>query len=129
MSLTHRSPTARQDDEEFLLHDLRVDVLSSGDGRPMVCDHTEGDHFLVHDDDLVSFPTGRPFPLFPLAALLPLLAAKTRPLQRNDWMTTDTDIACPDPLCGGVFRITQGPARTYRHSEQSAVELTPTPAT
>jgi uncharacterized repeat protein (TIGR04076 family) len=110
-------------DDEFPLFDLRVDVLRASDGRPMVCRHDEGDYFTVTNDDLLSFPTGKPFPIFPLAALLPLLAAKSRELHPNDWMATDTDIACPDPNCGGVFRISQGSRHTYRHSEQTLVQL------
>jgi uncharacterized repeat protein (TIGR04076 family) len=109
--------------DEFPLYDLRVEVRAAEDGRPMVCKHQVGDFFTVTDDDLISFPPGVSFPLFPLAALLPLLAAKTRELHPNDWMTTDTDIACPDPHCGGIFRISQETRRIYRHSEQTRVPL------
>jgi uncharacterized repeat protein (TIGR04076 family) len=110
--------------DAYQLHDLRVEVLQATDGRPMVCRHAVGDYFTVSDDDLITFPSGQPFPLYPLAALLPLLAAKSRKLHPNDWMSTDTDIACPDPFCGGIFRITQGELRTYRHSEQTLAPLT-----
>jgi uncharacterized repeat protein (TIGR04076 family) len=109
--------------DEFPLYDLRVEVMAAGDGRPMVCRHQVGDFFTVTDDDLITFPPGVSFPLFPLAALLPLLAAKSRELHPNDWMATDTDIACPDPHCGGIFRVTQQERRIYRHSEQSLVPL------
>jgi uncharacterized repeat protein (TIGR04076 family) len=115
------SDTAGSD--EFPLYDLRVEVRAADDGRPMVCQHRVGDFFTVTDDDLITFPPGVSFPLFPLAALLPLLAVKTRELHPNDWMTTDTDIACPDPNCGGIFRITQESRRIYRHSEQTLVPL------
>lgn len=111
--------------DEFPLYDLRVEVLRAKDGRPMVCRHKLGDYFTVTEDDLVTFPPGVSFPIFPLAALLPLLAAKTRELHPNDWMATDTDIACPDPNCGGLFRITQEARRIYRHSEQTLVPLNP----
>lgn len=110
--------------DEFPLYDLRVEVVEPRDGRPMVCRHNPGDYFTVTDDDLITFPPGVSFPLFALAALLPLLAAKTRELHPNDWMATDTDIACPDPHCGGLFRITQGARRIYRHSEQTLVPIT-----
>lgn len=108
-------------DDEYYLYDLKIEVLSAGDGRPMVCRHAEGDSFTLTDDDLLTFPAGMSFPIYPLAALIPILSAKTRELHPNDWMSTDTDIACPDPLCGGLFRITRGERRTYRNSEQSAV--------
>lgn len=110
-------------EDEFQLYDLRVEVEASGDGKPMVCRHNVGDHFTLTDDDLISIPPGISFPLYPLAAILPLLPAKQRQLSPNDWMATDAVIACPDPNCGGRFRITRGDLRTYRHSEQTLVGL------
>ena len=106
-------------DDEFQLYDLRVEVLASADGRPLVCKHRVGDYFTLTDDDLITFPPGVRFPIYPLAALLPLLTAKQRAFNRNDWMYTDSVIACPDPYCGGRFRISRGELRTYRHSEQT----------
>ena len=64
--------------------------------RPMVCSHHAGDWFAVEGENL-RFPDGQAFSLYALAALLPLLPAKQRVTDDNDWMTTDTDIACPDP--------------------------------
>jgi hypothetical protein len=40
-------------------------------------------------------------------------------------MTTDTDIACPDPNCGARFRITRTGTRTFRHRDVTAVPLPP----
>ena len=108
-------------DDEFQLYDLRVEVESSNDGKPMVCRHNVGDYFTLTDDDLIAIPAGISFPLYPLAAILPLLPAKQRMLNPNDWMATDAVIACPDPNCGGRFRISRGELRTYRHSEQTVV--------
>ena len=110
-------------DDEYELYDLKVEVVASGDGKPMVCRHVVGSYFTVTDDDLIEFPPGVRFPLYALAAILPLLPAKQRETHRNDWMTTDAIIACPDPNCGGRFRITRGAKRTYRHSEQTVVPL------
>ncbi len=108
-------------DDEYQLYDLKVEVFQSDEGKPMVCRHNVGDSFTLTDDDLISFPPGVKFPLYPMAAILPLLPAKQRPLDANDWMATDAIIACPDPNCGGRFRITRGTLRTYRHSEQTVV--------
>ncbi len=107
--------------DEFELFDLRVEVVE-GD-RPMVCNHAAGDFFTVHGENL-EFPPGQTFPLYPLAALLPLLPAKQRPTDTNDWMTTDAEVACPDPLCGARFRITRTGTSVFRHSE---VTRTPGP--
>ena len=72
----------------------------------MVCSHRAGDSFEVQGENL-RFPDGQAFSMYALAALLPLLPAKQRVTHDNDWMTTDTDIACPDPHCGARFRITR----------------------
>ena len=109
-------------DDRFELYDLKVEVLA-GD-RPMVCDHREGEYFHVIGE-LIVFPkcSRRAFPMYPLAALLPLLPAKQRPTDANDWMTTDAVVACPDPHCGGRFRITRLGKRSFRHAETTAVPL------
>ena len=110
--------TAR--DDTFQLYDLRVEVVATD--RPMVCSHRAGDHFDVHGENL-RLPDGGAFSIYALAALLPLLPAKQRPTHPHDWMTTDADVACPDPLCGARFRITRGPLRTFRHADVTAVPL------
>lgn len=106
--------------DEFTLYDLRVEVIE-GD-QPMVCNHAAGDYFELSGENL-SFPPGQTFPLYPLAALLPLLPAKQRETHPHDWMTTDMDIACPDPLCGARFRIMRTGRTTFRHSEVTRVPL------
>ncbi len=106
--------------DEFELYDLRVEVIA-GD-RPMVCNHSVGDHFDLSGENL-SFPPGQTFPLYPLAALLPLLPAKQRETAPTDWMTTDMEVACPDPLCGGRFRITRTGKTVFRHGEVTRVPL------
>ncbi len=109
-------------DDEFTLWDLRVEVVE-GDA-PMVCNHQPGDYFELSGEN-VSFPEGQTFPLYPLASLLVFLPAKQRETHPNDWMTTDVEIACPDPLCGGRFRITRTGKSTFRHSEVTRVPLPP----
>ena len=54
---------------------------------------------------------------------LPLLPAKQRLLQSNDWMSTDTRVVCPDPLCGTVMRIDRTERRVLHHGDVSAVPL------
>jgi uncharacterized repeat protein (TIGR04076 family) len=109
-------------DDSFELYDLRVEVIATE--RPMVCSHNAGDWFEVRGENL-TLPPGQAFSIYALAALLPLLPAKQRVTHANDWMTTDTDIACPDPNCGARFRITRVGKRTFRHSEVTAVLLPP----
>ena len=112
--------TGSAPDDSFTLFDLRVEVIATD--RPMVCNHPAGDWFTLVGETL-RFPTGQGFPLYPLAALLPLLPAKQRPTHPNDWMTTDADIACPDPHCGGRFRITRTGTTSFRHTDVTLVPL------
>jgi uncharacterized repeat protein (TIGR04076 family) len=109
-------------DDSFTLYDLRIEVV--GSEKPMICNHQVGDYFELSGENL-RFPSGQTFPLYPLAGLLPILPAKQRMTDPNDWMTTDTDVACPDPNCGGVFRITRTGTRTFRHGEVTIVPLPP----
>ena len=103
-------------DDEFPLYDLRVEVVQNR-GR-MMCHEQIGDYFEVVGGR-IALPAGQGFPIFALGALLPLLAAKQRETHPNDWITTDSDIACPDIHCGAVFRISRTGRRTFRHSEES----------
>lgn len=109
--------------DTFTLYDLRVDVVATE--RPMVCNHPAGAWFELHGENL-RFPAGQSFPLYPLAALLPILPAKQRMTHPADWMTTDAEIACPDPHCGGRFRITRTGTRTFRHADVTVVPMAPT---
>lgn len=106
--------------DAFTLHDLRVEVVATG--KPMVCNHAAGDFFELSGENL-SLPPGQSFPIYPLAALLPLLPAKQRSSEANDWITTDALIACPDPNCGGQFRIVRTRRRTFRHGVVTRVPL------
>ena len=107
-------------DDAFELYDLKVEVVATE--RPMVCGHRPGDYFLVQGEDLV-FPEANRFSMYALSALLPLLPAKQRPLQGNDWMLSDSLIACPDPNCGARFRITRQGKRLFSHGECTVVPL------
>jgi len=107
-------------DDRFELYDLKVEVL--GSDKPMVCSHKEGDAFYVIGENLV-FPEGGSFSMYALSALLPMLPAKQRELHKNDWMLSDSVIACPDPNCGARFRISRIGRQEFSHSEGTAVPL------
>jgi len=107
-------------DDEFQLWDLRVEVV--GEQEKMVCSHSVGDYFDVVGENIV-MPEDRAFSMYALSAILPLLPAKQRITHDNDWMTTDAEIACPDPYCGARFRITRTGKRTFRHSDTTVVPL------
>ena len=108
----------------FYLYDLQVETIRGE--KDFVCSHEEGVNFRIEGENLV-FPKESRFSLYALAAILPLVPAKQRETAENDWMTTDTDIACPDPNCGARFRITRIAKREFCHSECTVVPLTPKP--
>lgn len=110
----------KSNDDSFFLYDLKVEVIK-GKGK-MICNHKVGDYFELSGENL-SIPNGKTFSIYALAALLPLLPAKQRETHKNDWMTTDNIIACPDPHCAGRFKITRTQKRTFKHSDVSAVSL------
>ncbi len=103
-----------KDPDSFTLYDLKVEVVASE--KPMVCSHKEGDYFLVIGENLV-FQETHSFSMYALSAILPLLPAKQRELNENDWMLSDDMIACPDPNCGAKFKITRIGKRTFSHGE------------
>lgn len=109
------------DPGDFWLYDLQVETVI-GDRAP-VCRHVEGENFRV-EGELLIFENEQRVSMYALAALLPLLPAKQRPTQVQDWMTTDAEIACPDPNCGGRFRITRGEKRWFRHAETTGLPET-----
>ena len=106
--------------DKFELWDLKVEV--TGDPTAMVCSHTPGDSFEVKGENLVFSGTSS-FSLYAMSAILPLLPAKQRMTHEPDWMTTDAEIACPDPNCAARFRITRTGKSTFRHSETTVVPL------
>ncbi|MEM0949790.1 MAG: TIGR04076 family protein [Pseudomonadota bacterium] len=97
----------------FWLYDLEVETVL--DGRTPVCRHIEGERFRV-EGELLVFEPGTKVSMYALAALLPLLPAKQRATDPEDWMSTDAEIACPDPHCGGRFRVRRLAKRWFSHS-------------
>ena len=108
-------------DDGFELYDLRVEVVAPPGAR-LYCNARIGDHFELRGE-MLHMPPGQGFSIYSLAALLPLLPAKQRMTDPNDWMTTDSEVACPDPNCPSRFRITRIGKRRFSHAETTAVPL------
>lgn len=111
------SPT----DDMFELFDLRVDVVIPENGA-VYCGAKPGDYFELRGE-MLHLPAGQGISIYSLASVLPLLAAKQRPAHAHDWMTTDSDIACPDPNCSTRLRITRTGLRRFSHAATTAVPL------
>lgn len=99
-------------DGTFRLSDVRVTVEAI-EGRA-VCGLAVGDYFEVTESSRVRIPEGRHFCLYAMAAVLPLLPAKMRALDPNDWMAHDSLVACPDPEERLIMRIERIGDRTLR---------------
>lgn len=97
----------------FWLYDLKVETVL--DGRSPVCRHVEGESFRVEGETLI-FDGSQRVSMYALAALLPLLPVKQRMTDPDDWVSTDAEVACPDPHCGGRFRIIRGRKRWFSHA-------------
>ncbi len=101
--------------DKFELYDLRVTVEHI-EGRS-VCGLKPGDYFELIDSSRVRIPDGKHFCLYALQAVIPLLPAKQRMLDENDWMERDTFVTCPDPDERLVMRIDRIGRKTLRTGE------------
>ncbi|KAI0755419.1 hypothetical protein BC629DRAFT_1173964 [Irpex lacteus] len=108
-------------DDTFQLYDLRVEVICPPGAR-ILCGAKPGDYFTL-EGEMLYLPPGQGFSIYSLGAVLPLLAAKQRVTHANDWMTTDAEIACPDPHCPSRLKIVRTGMRTFSHGEVTAVPL------
>ena len=95
---------------EFELYDLRVTVTAI-EGRA-VCGLEVGDYFELTESARLRIPPGKHFCIYALGAVLPLLAAKQRELDSNDWLAQDSVAACPDVDERLIMRIERIRKRT-----------------
>ena len=114
-----------RDEAGFELYDLRVEVVGPPD-RTIYCGARLGDYFELHGE-MLKLPAGQGFSIYSLAALMPLLPAKQRVTDPNDWMSSDAEVACPDPHCPTRFRITRTGRRYFRRADTTAVPLPEAP--
>ncbi|OHF01954.1 hypothetical protein CORC01_02832 [Colletotrichum orchidophilum] len=115
------STSAPSPEDAFELFDLRVEVVCPP-GKRILCGAKEGDYFTLKGE-MLYLPPEQGISIYSLSSVLPLLAAKQRVTSKNDWMTTDALIACPDPCCPSQLKIVREGIRTFRHSETTAVPL------
>jgi uncharacterized repeat protein (TIGR04076 family) len=99
----------------FELAKLRVTVKAI-EGRS-VCGLKVGDYFEVSGSNRITIPDGKHFCLYALAAVIPLLPAKMRALDPNDWMAQDSLVCCPDPEERLVMKIERVGLERLRASE------------
>jgi uncharacterized repeat protein (TIGR04076 family) len=103
----------------FKLYDLRVEIVKVKAGLEAICNHHLGDYFEVSGENL-SIPAGKTFSMYALAAVLPLLPAKQRVTDENDWMSMDDLVMCPDPNCEAVMKVTRTGVREFKTEDVTA---------
>ncbi|KIJ65101.1 hypothetical protein HYDPIDRAFT_88790 [Hydnomerulius pinastri MD-312] len=113
--------TLGQSDDSFQLYDLRVEVICPPNER-ILCGARPGDFFTLQGE-MLYLPPEQGFSIYSLGVVMPLLAAKQRVTHPNDWMSTDAEIACPDPNCKSRLKIIRTRLRTFSHSEVTVVPL------
>jgi len=99
----------------FQLYNLRITV-DSIEGRS-VCGLEVGDYFEVLESSKLKIPDGKHFCIYALGAVLPLLTAKQRQMEENDWLEQDTLVCCPDPEERLIMRIERTARRTLNSEE------------
>lgn len=100
---------------DFELYDLRVTVEAI-EGRS-VCGLQVGDYFELTDSSRLRIPAGKHFCIYALSSVLPLLAAKQRPLHAHDWLERDALVACPDPEERLIMRVERIARKTLNSDE------------
>jgi len=107
--------------DTFSLYDLKVEVVCP-EGERILCGAKAGDYFTL-EGEMLRLPPGQGISIYSLGAVLPLLAAKQRMTHKNDWMSTDALIACPDPSCPSKLKIMRTGLRSFSHAETTVVGL------
>jgi uncharacterized repeat protein (TIGR04076 family) len=123
--LTAQNGPGAAGEATFSLYDLRVEVIHDGDS-PIYCGAKVSDYFELRGE-MLYLPPGQGFSIYSLGALLPLLAAKQRVTDPHDWMSSDAEVACPDPHCKTRFRIIRQGLRLFRRADTTAVPLSSDP--
>ena len=100
---------------EFKIYDIRVTVVSI-EGRS-VCGLEVGDYFEVVESSKLIIPDGKFFCIYALSAVLPLIPAKQRQLDFDDWLERDVCVSCPDPDERLIMRIERIRNRTMNSDE------------
>src|SRR5271154_1128585 len=113
------------EEDRFELWDLRVEAIVPA-GAKAYCGARDGDYFELRGE-MLTLPPGQGMSIYSIASVLPLLAAKQRPTHPNDWMTSDAEIACPDPSCPSRLRISRLGLRRFSHAQTTAAPLPPEP--
>lgn len=99
---------------KYYLFDLEIETV--GDPKTFNCSHKVGDGLVIRGENLLFKPGTKQFSHYVLASLGPYIAAKQRASEKQDFMYFESDIACPDPKCGALFRFRRSRKHEYVYS-------------
>lgn len=106
-------------DDQFELYDLEI-VVERINGN-CTCNMTLGDTFYLKGGK-ISMPDKSDFCLYALQSTIPLLPTKQRKNNPADWMETDSQVTCPDPVCGLIMNINRSKTRVLNHDDVSPIK-------
>lgn len=99
----------------FEIYDIRVTVEEiRGES---VCSMAVGDYFEITESSKLRIPEGKHFCMYALNSVIPIIAAKQRDLNENDWLEKDSHIICPDPEEQLIMKIERIHKRTMNSEE------------
>lgn len=99
---------------KYYLYDL--EITTAGDPKTFNCSHVVDEGLVIKGENMSFKPGTKQFSHYMLATLVPYIAAKQRADQESDFMYFESDIACPDPMCGAVFRFKRVTKREYEYT-------------
>lgn len=99
----------------FEIYDIRVTVEKIG--GESVCSMAVGDYFEITESSKLRIPEGKHFCMYALNSVIPIIAAKQRDLNENDWLESDSHIICPDPEEQLIMKIERIHKRTMNSDD------------
>ena len=106
-------------DDQFELYDLEI-VVEQINGH-CTCNMKVGDAFYLKGGK-ISLLDQSDFCLYALQSTIPLLPTKQRKNHPADWMETDSQVTCPDPVCGLIMNIKRNQTRVLNHDDVSPIK-------
>ncbi len=104
---------------KYHLFDLEIETV--GNPKTFNCSHIVGDGLIIKGENIMFKPGTKQFSHYVLASLAPHIAAKQRASETSDFMYFESDIACPDPKCGALFRFKRIKSEEYDYSPLGTV--------
>lgn len=103
---------------KYTLYDL--EIVTIGDPQTFNCSHQLGETLVIRGENVLFKKGTTKFSHYAFASLIPYIAAKQRTDKTDDWMFSESDVACPDPHCGARFRFKRVGQRVYDYTPRES---------